>query len=297
MASSQPTVVAAVLDAARALEAAGFTSEDSRREATLLAREHLGWDSAHYLVRQHDPAPADLVARLASWTLRRAAREPLAYIVGRREFYGRMFSVTRDVLIPRPESELLVDAALGFLRGRRDAQAPPQMLDIGTGSGCLAITLALEWPQAHVTATDISAAALRVAAANAAQLGASGRVTFVHAPLAAGATAAYDVVVSNPPYVADADREGLAADVREYEPASALFGGRDGLDVIRALIPAAHRALRPGGLLAVEFGYGQADAVRALLTAGRWIDLEVRPDLAGIPRIIAARCAGDGADP
>jgi len=203
---------------------------------------------------------------------------PTQYITGRQEFFGREFRVTPDVLIPRPETEHVIEAAL-----RRPART---VLDIGTGSGAIAVTLALE-TRACVAASDISFRALAVAAENARNLGAS--VGLAACDLAAAfADASFDLVVSNPPYVPESD--SLPREVREHEPAVALYGGADGLDVYRRLIPEAARVLKPEGRLIVELGYRSADAVRALL--GDWSDIEIENDLAGIPRVISATRKG-----
>jgi len=281
------TLSQAAREAARVLRLAGFESDDAIREASFLARAWLGWDHARWLVDFEQQAPAGVVAGLAEWARRRAASEPAAYIVGRREFYGRDFHVTPAVLIPRPETELIVDAAGPPLRmaRRRAPDGAPRVLDVGTGSGCLAITIALEHPTVRVTATDISAEALRVASDNARQHGVEDRVRFVHATLTAEAS---DVVVSNPPYIPEGEKPVLPRDVRDYEPTSALFAGPDGLDVLRALLPAARRALRPEGQLIIEIGRGQTAAVERLLGASNLEPIAVKQDLAGIPRTVVA---------
>jgi len=202
--------------------------------------------------------------------------KPTQYITHRQEFYGREFRVTQDVLIPRPETELLVEAVL------RRRQGAGFVVDVGTGSGAIAVTLALE-TSACVIASDISRAVLAVASANAKRLGA--RVGFVASDLLSSfGDDCVDVVASNPPYVAEADHDSLQPEVRDWEPGLALFAGPAGLDVYVRLIPEAFRALRPGGLLALEIGFGQAAAISAL--ASNWRNLEVLPDLAGIPRVI-----------
>jgi release factor glutamine methyltransferase len=211
------------------------------------------------------------------WLHERMQGKPLQYITKTQEFYGRAFSVTPDVLIPRPETELLIETVL---RRRRDAGV---IVDVGTGSGAIAITLALEMGTA-VVATDISTAALRVAEANASALHSA--VRFVAADLlGAVADSSIDVVVSNPPYVPTADRETMQREVRDWEPAQALFAGPTGLDIYCRLIPEAWRVLRPGGLLAIELGFGQAGAVAGL--AADWCKIEIANDLAGIARALS----------
>jgi release factor glutamine methyltransferase len=205
--------------------------------------------------------------------------KPTQYITRHQEFYGRDFRVTPDVLIPRPETEHVVEAALALARGAR------RILDIGTGSGALAITLALEMG-APTWATDISPAALTVAAGNAARLAAPVQFTACDL-MAAIAPASMDLIVSNPPYVPLTQREGLQREVRDFEPHVALFGGPTGFELYERLIADAPRVLRPHGRLILELGFASLDHVQALL--GSWDDVQVFPDLAGIPRVIAAR--------
>jgi release factor glutamine methyltransferase len=204
--------------------------------------------------------------------------QPTQQITGVQEFYGRDFRITRDVLIPRPETEHVIEAALG-LNAKR-------VVDIGTGSGAIAITLALE-TTAEVVATDVSLAALHVASANGRTLGAD--VEWIACDLASAVNGTFDLVVSNPPYVPARDKNTLQREVRDYEPEIALYGGDDGLEIYRRLIPDAARLLAPGGWLVLEIGYALADSVRALLSA--WKDVEIRTDLAGLPRVILAQRA------
>jgi release factor glutamine methyltransferase len=201
--------------------------------------------------------------------------KPLQHITGTQEFYGRDFDVTRAVLIPRPETEHVIEVAMPLAHGR--------VLDIGTGSGVIAVTLALE-TKAQVFATDLSEAALRVAASNARRLGA--KVDFLVCDLAFAVRGPFDLVVSNPPYVPLEDRPTLAREVREYEPELALYGGPDGLGVYRRLIPQAHALLAPGGSLVMEIGKSQGPAVRALMAD--WRDISITCDLAGIDRVVRA---------
>jgi release factor glutamine methyltransferase len=205
---------------------------------------------------------------------------PTQYITGKQEFYGREFRVTPAVLIPRPETEHLVTAALERL------DAGSNVVDAGTGSGAIAVSLALERP-VRVVATDISAGALTIARENASKLGA--RVEFLRCDLiSALADASMDMVASNPPYVGLSERDGLQREVREHEPAIALFAGADGNAVYRRLIADAGRVLRPRGWLLLELGYRSADAVRGMLNEN-WSDVSTAGDLAGIPRVLAAR--------
>ena len=205
--------------------------------------------------------------------------KPTQYITGKQEFYGREFRVTRDVLIPRPETEHLVEACLPRIRPGQ------KVLDIGTGSGAIAVTLALE-TDARLYATDVSQAALCVAAQNAQRL--SARVNFVAGDLASCcADAVFDLIASNPPYVPRTDQPVLQREVRDYEPEVALFAGPTGLEIFERIIADAQRVLKSGGWLLMELGYNSLEPVRAML--GGWPDVTVQHDLAGLPRVIAAR--------
>jgi len=208
--------------------------------------------------------------------------KPTQYITKRQEFYGREFRVTPDVLIPRPETEHVVELALRLARGAR------RFLDVGTGSGALAVTLQLE-TGAEAWATDISKKAAAVAASNASHLGA--RVSFaVCDTMDAIATASVDLIVSNPPYVPRSERQGLQREVRDWEPKVALFAGASGFEIYERIVADAPRVLRPGGWLIMELGFGGRDRVSELLAG--WGDVQIEPDLAGIPRVIAARYPG-----
>lgn len=212
----------------------------------------------------------------------------MAYLCGGQEFYGRMFEVTSAVLIPRPETEIIVEAALQRFP---DDRARLQIADIGTGSGCLAVTLAKERPAARLLATDISTAGFRVARQNASRYGVEDRIVFAFGDLLAEASPTtfnlFDLIVSNPPYVPNADRATLQPEVRDYEPAEALFAGPDGLDVIRRLIPTAAERLRPGGSLIFEIGVGQDAPVAQLISAtARLRMVGLQNDLQGIPRTV-----------
>jgi release factor glutamine methyltransferase len=282
------TLAQCARDAAATLAAAGFEIDEARRDVAVIGRALLGWDEARWLVAQSQPVPSDFPARLAPFVARRAAREPVAYLLGQREFYGRSFVVSPAVLIPRPETEGLVEAALGLLAA--DNARPARVLDIGTGSGCLAVTVALERPDVEVIATDVSRDALTIARANAARHGVDARVDFREAAFAGDLVDAADLIVTNPPYVAERERDALSPDVRDYEPSLALFGGGDdGLDVIRALMPHAARALRRGGWLVMEIGQGQATTIEDIVRHAGFDWHGTRLDLAGIPRVVVAR--------
>jgi len=272
--------------AARAtLERAGIASDVAQLDAELLARHVLAWDRATWLGHRGDTATPSFPAAYEDLIARREAREPVAYIRGVQEFWGREFLVTPAVLIPRPETELLVEAVASFLARRPAAR----VVDVGTGSGCIAVTLALEHPLITMHATDISPAAIAVARENAARLGADARITFVRGAYLASTPAPIDLIVSNPPYVTARDLLALPPEVVRYEPAEALFADADGLRDVRALIDAAQRALAPGGMLAFEIGLGQAaDVTRAIADAPVLELIDILPDLQGIARTVVA---------
>jgi release factor glutamine methyltransferase len=280
------TLAHSAADAARRLAAAGLSADDSRRDAVVLARHQLRWSAATWLGRSQEAAPPGFVEAYDRLVDRRCRREPVAYITGGREFYGRIFHVTPDVLIPRPETEKLVEQAITHLHQRRAADAVPRVLDAGTGSGCIAVTLALEVTPIHLVAADTSTKALGVARSNAERLGAADRIEFRITNLAGEVRTAFDLIVANPPYVPEIDRNTLAPEVRDYEPAGALFAGPDGLEVIRALIPSAGAALKPDGWLMMEIGYGQAESTVELMRAAGFSGIRLVPDLQSIPRVI-----------
>ncbi|MCA2967951.1 MAG: peptide chain release factor N(5)-glutamine methyltransferase [Acidobacteriaceae bacterium] len=277
MASEPPslTVGEASRQAIRFLSEHGI--ESPRLTAEVLLSRALGQDRVYLYAHPEAPLPELAWIHFGRWLHERTQGKPLQYITREQEFYGRRFTVGPGVLIPRPETELIVELAL--------RNEPTTVLDIGTGSGILAITLALEWERPTV-ATDISAEALRIARANAEALGAP--VQFVQADLAAAfAGHSFDAIVTNPPYVPAGDGPGLQREVRDWEPPTALFSGPDGLDHYRRLEPLCRRLLRPGGWLLGEFGYGQAAAIAELFQG--WRAVELHADLAGTPRVLAAR--------
>ena len=271
-------------DATQRLTNAGILADEARTEARLLIQHVFGLTREQLILRPDQELDEALLEPLLA---RRASREPLAYLLGERGFYGLSFRVTPAVLIPRPETELLVEAALAVGQGH--------ILDIGTGSGCIAVTLAKLLPNASVWATDISEAALDVARENAARHGVV--VTFalgdLLAPLPQGLC--FDVIVSNPPYIAPADATTLEPEVGVFEPHTALFdpiSGSDGLTLYRRLASEAPAWLTEGGWLMVEVGQGQAEAVAALFADAGLTAIDVREDLAGIPRVVLAQKNG-----
>jgi release factor glutamine methyltransferase len=263
------------------LVAAGIAPDEAAIDADLYARTILGWDRARLLTELQSPAPAALEPRFSEWVTRRAEREPTAYIVGVREFWGLDFLVSPAVLIPRPETEFIVEETIQRLR---DAPSP-RVADVGTGSGCIAVSIAHQLRRAQVTATDISGVALTVARANAERHAVADRVTFVETSYLDGIGDRFDAIVSNPPYVKDEHRALVDRAVVKYEPHVALFGGADGLSGVRAVLDAAGTRLKPGGWVIFEFGLGQDDEVRELVTRyPRYRMLDIKEDLQGIPR-------------
>lgn len=289
------TSVAGVVDGAVAdLCGAGFSRDEARRDSVVLARGLLQWSLADWLARSETEASSTFQTAFKDLVSRRRDREPVAYLLGEKEFYGRPFRVTRDTLIPRPETEGLVDAALTWLNQHCATQEPSRIIDVGTGTGCVAISIALEYRGAAavtITATELSVEALEVARDNALRLGAS-TVAFRLGSLLADLTGSFDLIMSNPPYVPARDRGTLQPDVVRFEPAVALFGGDDGFDVIRQLVSAARHALSPEGALMMEIGIDQADQVAGLLKAAGFTSVERHQDLQGIDRIIVAQVAG-----
>ncbi len=283
------SIAQALVEAAQSLRLAGVP-EAGREAASLLA--HIISRDHAYLIAHAEELLADSDAgRFREFVERRAAGEPLQYITGRQEFYGLDFEVTPDVLIPRPETELLVEEALELLKGT-DA---PLVCDVGTGSGCIAVTLLHERKDAGGVALDVSKAALAVAARNAARHGVGERLRLLVSDcfdaLRKEGGERFDLIASNPPYVAEGEMETLQREVRDYEPRGALTPGGDGLSIVRRLISEAPQFLKPGGHLLIEIGYGQHERVRPLIDPRTWDLLGIREDLQGIPRTVALRLA------
>ena len=277
----EAATVAGLLDdaTARIAAALGLAHRDARLDARVLAAHILGTDAAWLIAHDTDPLADTHVAAFESLLFHRLDGVPIAYLVGTREFYGRPFRVTPDVLIPRPDTELLVERALACI----PSDQAVDVLDLGTGSGCIAITLALERPLARVTAVDRSTAALAIARHNADILNA--HIEFLTSDwFAALAGRRFDLIVSNPPYVAAADPHLARGDVR-FEPLTALAAGHDGLDDLRRLIRAACDHLKPGGALLLEHGYDQADAVIELLRQHGFEQTCTLRDLGGLNRV------------
>jgi release factor glutamine methyltransferase len=272
-----------VLRAARErLVAGGIAPDEAAVDVELYARTILGWDAARLLIERAAATPPALEPCFSDWVARRARREPTAYIVGHREFWGLEFLVSPAVLIPRPESELIVEEALA----RLDDVDSPRLADVGTGSGCLGLSIAHTRPRARVVATDISRDALAVARRNALRLEVADRVVFVQTSYLDGVAAPpFDAIVANPPYVKDTDKPAISHQVIAYEPHVALFGGDDGMRGVRGVLDAGRHRLRQGGWLIVEFGLGMDDEIRELVGGYPMYRLEtIKEDLQGIPR-------------
>jgi release factor glutamine methyltransferase len=278
-----------VSEARQRLRDAGITPTESDLDARLLAQHVLGWTTERYLTDAREPAPEGFRPRYDALVARRVTREPLAYIVGVREFWGLELEVTPDVLIPRPATELIVEALQDLFP---DRSVPLSIADVCTGCGCVAVAVAHERPGARVRAIDISRPALEVAARNAARHGVADRITFTQGDLLEGVTGAFDAIVANPPYVIDRAAPALQPEVRDHEPPVALFGGADGLALVTRLVATAPRCLRPDGYLVFEFGLGQDVEVEALIEASPELTpIGLRRDLQGIARTAIARRA------
>ncbi len=280
--------IARILErAAGRLRAAGV--ESPRLDAELLLACAARVERAHLIAHEVEMSP-DVVERFESALGRRERREPVAYIVGVREFHSMDFEVSPAVLIPRPETETIVDAALRYLADRAGAR----VLDIGTGSCAIAISIAHECPRVRMTATDISADALEIARRNANRHGVAARIEFRRADLfetldGGAPLGSYDLIVSNPPYIEDAALATLEPEVRDYEPRAALAGGADGLDCYRRIAAGVRSRLVPDGALMVEVGAGQASAVRNFLAGAGMRRLDVINDLSAVARVVTAR--------
>ena len=276
------TIAEILKEAASELDNAGVP--EARREAGSLLSFILGKDRTFLISHAEDETDENSFVQFREFVERRAAGEPLQYITGVQDFYGREFCVTPDVLIPRPETELLVEAAL-----QKVGDTAPSICDVGTGSGCIAVTLLCELVNARAVAIDKSSPALEVAKLNAQKHSVAERALFVISDCFDTLDSReydFDLIVSNPPYVAAAALEGLQREVRDHEPLVALSPGGDGLGVIRRLIDEGPAFIKPNGHLLMEIGFDQGEAVESLVRNSAWSLQEVRPDLQGIPRIV-----------
>jgi release factor glutamine methyltransferase len=300
-ATNQPSLFATLRDGIAQLERENVPSAGLAAE--LLLMHVIERDRAW--IYAHPESELDSVRREKYFSLiaRRATGEPTQHLTGRQEFWGLDFEVTPDVLIPRPETEHLIEVALERLRLKNETGSPRlnerfRIADVGTGSGCIAVTLAHELPSASIVATDISAAALEVARRNATRHGVSDRIEFVECDLLSAylhqSTATnhqsplFDLIVSNPPYIGRWEASTLAREVREHEPEAALYGGETGTEIYAPLIRQAAALLRPGGLLVMELGHTSEACVSRLLAISEWTGVTITNDLAGIPRVASA---------
>jgi release factor glutamine methyltransferase len=266
----------------------GPHADRGRRDTETLLLHLVGKNQAWLMAHLDEDFAGCTAIRFASLLDRRFRGEPIQYIVGETEFFGLPFKVTPDVLIPRPETEHLVEKAIGLAQ----LHVRPRIVDLCTGSGAIAVALARALPTAEITATDLSDGALTIARENAQRNGVELRIRFLEGDLLAPLTGElFDLVVANPPYVPTIERDSMAVEVRDHEPALALFAGVDGLDIYRRLISAAPTVLVPGGFIALEIGYGQARAVEELLAAAGFRHIEFVPDLQNIPRVASAQRA------
>jgi release factor glutamine methyltransferase len=272
-----------LIAATRRLRDAGIGEEPRAEARRLLLGAVAGLTSERLLGWPETALSPEAAAAFARAVERRAAREPLAYVTGEREFYGRTFKVVPGVLVPRPDTETLVDAALAAFP---DLAAPLRVLDIGVGTGCLLLTALSLFPNARGTGTDLADEALACTAANAEALGLADRVTLRQASWATGIDGPFDLVLSNPPYIAEGEIAGLQPEVRDWEPRLALSGGSDGLDAYRALAPELVRLLAPEGVALLEIGAGQEPALRAWFAANGLTTRASWPDLAGTARCL-----------
>ncbi|HEV2992465.1 MAG TPA: peptide chain release factor N(5)-glutamine methyltransferase [Candidatus Angelobacter sp.] len=263
-----------------------------RLNAELLMMFTLGCDRAYLFAHPERPLDAEEYSRYQEAIQERARGCPTQYITGHQEFWGLDFIVSPAVLIPRPETEHVIEVVLELAKSQKP-DGRLKIVDVGTGSGCIALALATELPQAEIHACDISEEALEIACINAARLGLESRVLFRHSDLlAAYPERQFDFVVSNPPYVGESEADKVQKQVREFEPKIAVFSGWQGMDIYDRLIPQAYAALKPNGWLVVEIGYSTEGQVKQRLA--NWLEIQTKTDLQGIPRVIAARKPGLG---
>jgi release factor glutamine methyltransferase len=285
-----PTIDDAIREAA--LQLAGSAIDEPRRTAGVLLGSLLGVDRAYLLTRADETITDEQHRAFIGLVSRRADGEPLQYITGRQEFFGLELLVNRDVLIPRPETEHLVEQAIRLSRSFSDSGC--LIVDAGTGSGCVAIALAVNLPDVRLAATDVSSAAIAVASQNADRHRVADRITFLEGDLlsplrAAGFASEVDIIASNPPYVPDSEVEHLQREIREHEPEVALRGGTDGLDFYRRLLDESPVLLKAGGYLVCEIGFSQLAGIQSLVDSVVWERPEVTADLQGIPRVLTFR--------
>lgn len=292
-----PTITQAINEGASRLRAAA--TDHDRQTAGVLLAHLLGVDRAYLLTRSNEHISGTHYEDYLRLVERRAAGEPLQYITGHQEFYGLDFRVTPAVLIPRPETEFLVERIISLMD---DSMLSPLIVDVGTGSGCIAVTLAVNVPRARVIATDLSAAALEVARTNAEHHGAEDRIEFFQGDLFEPLETHHiensvDVLASNPPYVNEGQAELIQREVRDWEPREALFGGVEGLDFYRRLLAEGLTFVKTGGYMIFEIGYDQLGAITEIIAAVEWELVDVVNDLQGIPRTVTLRKPGTAGIP
>jgi release factor glutamine methyltransferase len=278
------SIANAVFEATQSLREAGVP--EPRRDAGTLLAHALGRDLTFIITHADDPIDDVSLKAFVVYVQRRAQGEPVQYITGRQQFFGLDFQVTPDVLIPRPETELLVEAGLDLLS---ESIASPFICDVGTGTGCIVVALLRSIPNARAVAIDISEAAVRVAVANAASHGVRERIDFVVSDSFSSLSASvpvFNLIVSNPPYVSTSAFKGLQREVRNHEPAIALTAGDDGLSIVRRLLNESPQYLKEDGYVLFEIGFDQGNTVRKMVDRGLWNFLDIKPDLQGIPRIV-----------
>lgn len=275
-------IAAALTKASEKLQAAGVT--EARREASSLLEFILQQNSAYLIAHSDDQLAANHKMIFDACVRRRADREPQQYVTGRCEFWRLEFELTPDVLIPRPETEILVEAAIEVLQSSDN----PRFCEIGVGSGCIAVSILHSVKNSTAIASDVSAAALQIAARNAVKHGIDERLNLRQADLFEGIDERFDLIVSNPPYVPDDDIDGLQPEVRDFEPRSALAGGADGLDIVRLVVGDSSQVLCPGGVLLVEIGHDQAKRVAKFFDKDVWQEVEFLRDLQNIDRVVRA---------
>ncbi len=285
-----PTISEAIAEGARQLQSSGV--DEARRTAGVLLCHALGIDRTHLLTKSDQQIEEPNYQSYLQLIERRAAREPLQYITGHQEFYGLDFIVTHDVLIPRPETEFLVEQVIKLCGESR--LIAPIIVDVGTGSGCIAVAIATSIPDAKVIATDVSVAALAVAQKNAERNGVGRRIEFLEGDLLeplgrSNLELSVDILASNPPYVEEGRPELVQREVRDWEPHAALFGGADGLNFYRRLLADGLKYVKPGGYLVCEIGYTQFDAISDMIAGPSWELIEATSDLQGIPRTLTVR--------
>lgn len=264
--------------------------DSAELDARILIGAALNLDLTGLIAAARRPVTQDEGKRLAEFAKRRVAGEPVARILASKEFWGLSLELSAETLVPRPDTETVVELALEIWRDGYPPNPHPRIADIGTGSGAILLALLSEIPEANGVGTDVSLAALQTAKASAARLGFAERAAFIACNYAAALSGPFDLVVSNPPYIRSAEIASLASEVRDHDPHAALDGGADGLDAYRAIIPEAARLLAPRGRLVVEAGLGQSGPIQELMTAaGLTLDRPPKADLAGVPRAVPAR--------